>query len=105
MITVEDLEKLHKEICGEALGLVSKKGHDYSGGDRDTLRNIRMPKTMGLVDSDTTTVLIKITDKYSRMIALNKADPAVKDEPIRDTVRDIINYSIYWLALKEEEKQ
>src|SRR5690606_2362238 len=105
MITISDLEKLHKEICGEALALVSAKGHDYSGKSEDTFRNIRMAKLMGLVDKDSTSVLIRLTDKYNRMVSLNSADPAVKGESIRDTVIDLVNYAIYWYALKEEEKQ
>lgn len=105
MITVQDLEAIHSQLCKEALELVSKKGHDYSGGDKDTLRNIRMARKMGLVDKDSTSVLVRLIDKINRMCSLNSADPAVKEESIRDTVRDVINYSIYWLALKEEEKK
>lgn len=110
MVTVEELEKLHKDTCDKARNIISIKGHDYSrltqenGGD--TLGNLRLPKKLGIVKYNTQTVLTRLTEKHSRLISLT-VDPTiynqVKDETVSDTIEDCINLLVYLKQFYDEE--
>lgn len=108
--TLEQVLKKHEEICLKARTLIAKKGHDYNreqqdGGD--TLFNMRVSTLLGITDTTTQGVLVRLSDKFQRLNSLTKnpkISPEVKDEAIADTVADIINYSIYDLIFYEEER-
>lgn len=101
MIKLETVLQVHREICEEAQRLISTKGADYNRAQQlagDTLFNMRVGTILGITDTITQGVLNRISDKFMRLISLTK-DPtvqaAVKDESVRDTVRDVVNYVIY----------
>jgi hypothetical protein len=65
--------------------LLRAKGHDYAG-EQDALGNLRRFGLFG--------ILVRLSDKFSRLEHFAKSgDIKVKDESIRDTLRDIRNYS------------
>ena len=106
--TLEAIEQLHKDLCSEALALVSKKGADYNRTEQangDTLANLKMSAKLGLVESPAHGVLVRLLDKLMRLKSLCKPGekPANSDEKVRDTVVDIINYAVYALALTETQ--
>ena len=87
------------------MALVEQKGHDYNFKQQkegDTLHNLRVASILGVVDSPSRSVLIRILDKVQRIISLNETDPQVKGESIRDTVLDLHNYVDYWYIFKME---
>lgn len=107
MPTLERVKELHKQLTGDAFALIEKKGHDYNKDQQnsgDTLYNLRVAHLLGLVDSPQASVLVRICDKLMRLTSLrNPSEQAqVKDENVRDTVRDAINYLVYYYAFYEE---
>ena len=101
MASLEEVIIEHTKICQEARQLISQKGHDYNreqqdGGD--TLFNLRVAAILGVVDNPCQGILVRLSDKFQRLTSLAK-DPLVnaevKGEAVRDTIRDVINYSIY----------
>lgn len=110
MTTLEKVLKTHEDVCSEARAIISKKGHDYNREQQqtgDTLFNLTVCKQLGVVDSTTQGILVRLSDKFMRLISLTKnpkTNLQVSDESIRDTVRDVINYSVYLLLKYEEER-
>lgn len=108
MPTLERVKELHKQLTGDAFALIEKKGHDYNKDAQntgDTLFNLRVAHLLGLVDTPQASVLVRICDKIMRLTSLrNPATQAqVKDENVRDTVRDLINYAVYFYAFYDEQ--
>ena len=74
----------------EDMELLASKGHDYAG-NQDCLANLKRFGELGIV--------VRLSDKFSRLETLTKAKMAgaglgaVKDESLKDTLRDIRNYA------------
>ena len=70
-----------------------KKNADYAGSE-DSLANLRMCEKMGL--SSFIGVVVRLSDKFCRLMRFCKTkELAVKDESIKDTLKDIVNYAIF----------
>ncbi len=110
MSTLDEVIKIHKELCDEARAIIETKGHDYNRtqqNDGDTLFNLKVACILGVVDSNTQSVLVRLSDKMMRLISLTK-DPtisaSVKDESVKDTIEDMINYATYLYVMYKESK-
>lgn len=77
-------------VVKECRDLGSKKNSDYSSGELDPI------SATGLNG-----IVIRLVDKVSRLnsLVLHNKDQKVMDESVRDTLRDITNYSIYGCML------
>ena len=101
----------HINLCAEALKLVEVKGADYNRAqqeDGDTLFNLKVSSLLGVTKTPTQGLLVRITDKLMRLVSLTsdpKANPQVKDESVKDTIKDTINYLVYLYVLYEEARQ
>lgn len=97
--------ELHEKLCYVARNLTIAKGNDYSGGD-DTLANLKMVEVLskGRVSAEIG-VLVRMTDKLSRMWELSFHESQVKDESIADTELDMINYTCLKRAVREDNKE
>ncbi len=110
MTSIEKVLQEHKKICQHAYDIVESKGMDYarfSHLNGDTLANISNSKNWGITDSICQGILVRLGDKFSRLISLTKnpnENPAVSNEKVSDTVEDMINYLIY-LKIKYEEER
>lgn len=107
MTTLDDVLKIHEETCNKARSIIEKKGRDYNRGmqDKDTLFNISVAPLLGIVDSIPQGILVRLTDKFMRLISLTKnpqESPEVTNESVNDTIEDTINYLIY-LKIKYNE--
>jgi hypothetical protein len=110
MTTLEEVIEIHKELCDEARAIIKIKGRDYNreqqnGGD--TLFNMSVSSLLGITKTVTQGILVRISDKFMRLISLTKyptETPAVKDESVKDTIKDMINYLVY-LYIKYKEDQ
>ena len=97
-------------MCNAARDLIEKKGMDYNRAQQkeDTLFNMKVATLLGITDTNTQSVLVRLSDKFMRFISLAK-DPSVKpanaEEKIEDTVLDIINYTIYTYIMHKEYNQ
>src|ERR1700733_11930416 len=102
-VTREDLLMMHDSLCKEAKNLMIQKNHDYAA-EGDPFRNFRLFGALG--------ILVRMSDKLARLRTFEETKSfAVKDESARDTVLDLINYSVllhgFLLdsgALKKESK-
>jgi hypothetical protein len=86
-MTAKERDKQIKEIFMEDMALLRAKGHDYAGNE-DCLANLRKHGLYGIV--------VRLSEKSSRLDTLvqpGAGAPQVKDEGIRDTLRDIRNYA------------
>lgn len=84
-MTPTERDALILEYFNEDMELLRAKGHDYAGTE-DALGNLRRFGLLG--------VLVRLSDKFSRLEQFAKsANLHVKDESVRDTLRDIRNYA------------
>ena len=105
-ITLEEIQQTHIILCEDALKLVMKKGLDYNRRQQDegdTLFNLRVSRILGVVETDEASILVRMTDKLMRLISLTAPKeipkPACNDEKVEDTVKDMINYTVYLYAV------
>ena len=96
-MTRNELYEFHKVITAEANDLLIKKNKDYSV--KDAFGNLKQCERYGLTDA-ATGVLVRVSDKFSRLCNLNSTAASVADENERDTVIDMINYLVIYLALR-----
>lgn len=109
MPSLDQVLEFRKRMYEESSDIIRKKGHDYNrrqqlGGD--TLFNLKVAAIMGIVETPEQGILVRLMDKMMRLASLMTADveAAVKDESVRDTVKDVHNYVDYALQLWEERK-
>ena len=80
----------------ECVALAKDKNKDYSTDD-DACYNFREFGSYG--------VLVRMSDKWSRIKILSKKDPHVVSEKLKDTIQDFCNYLIIYGIIKEQEEQ
>lgn len=103
-MTTEELLKLHEELTAQARELMRRKNHDYSGTTK-TFANFERVAAMDICSVEQG-FFVRLCDKFSRLITLTaEGKTMVKDESVRDTIIDMINYPILYLAWMEEQKE
>lgn len=89
-MTRSELLTIHDELTEESKDLMVKKNADYAKSS-DPFRNFRRHGLTGMI--------VRMDDKISRMTTFSeKGSLSVKDESIRDTVLDMINYAVLFYA-------
>jgi hypothetical protein len=100
----------HRRLTKKAFDVVETKGRDYNRKQQregDTLFNMTVAKSLGITDTVTQGILVRLSDKFMRLASLTrdpKANAAVKDESVEDTITDAINYLIYLNCKYQEER-
>ena len=91
--------KFHHAMCQEAKELSYKKNCDYAGKQaEDPFANFRRCEKLNVCSMEQG-FLVRLTDKFSRLCNfVNSGTLEVKDESVRDTCLDIINYIILFYA-------
>jgi hypothetical protein len=103
----EQLLNLHRETCQRAYSLMCRKNADYSGGvnSSDPFLNFTRCEAMGITTTERG-FLVRLTDKMSRLSTFcDTGTFQVADEKLEDTIEDIINYSILFLAYVKSKKE
>lgn len=97
-MTVKEREVAIRDILdNELIPLLQAKGHDYAE-NADCLSNFKDYGSHG--------VAVRLGDKYHRLKNfIKKGDLKVKDESIEDTVKDLINYSFFYLIMSRMERE
>lgn len=109
--TLDSVVKKHEFICKSAREIVAIKGHDYNKQAQengDTLANMRLAKNIGLAESYCQSTMIRLFDKMMRLQSLTKnpsLQPQVKDESVKNTILDSINYLVYLYIFYDEESK
>jgi len=102
-ITRPQLLTLAKITFGACIVIMEAKNRDYAGGGSDPLANFRASETLGVPPE--IGLLMRCMDKFKRIQAfVNTGTLSVKNEPVEDAIRDVINYMILLLAMVEERK-
>jgi hypothetical protein len=104
-----ELFDLHKKICGDALELMRKKNHDYSGkSGKEPFANFTRSEAMGITTTEKG-ILVRLLDKISRLSSFcDSGEFKVDDEKLEDTIIDAINYNILlyaYIMSKKNNKQ
>ena len=74
-----------------ALEIMKRKNADYAGIE-DPFRNFNNVEVLGVCSTEAG-IIVRMTDKLSRIANLIKQDAKVKDESISDTLIDLMNYA------------
>lgn len=102
----KELLEMHSKLCQEAVNLMRAKNHDYSGGqdESDPFLNFTRVERLGITDTKIG-FMVRMTDKISRLITfIHNGSFKTKDEALKDTILDLINYSILLYAYAASEK-
>ena len=111
MTTLEHVLAQHIRLTKKAYDIVETKGRDYNRRQQkegDTLFNMTVAKTLGITDTVTQGILVRLSDKFMRLSSLCRdpsANAAVKDESVEDTITDAINYLVYLNCKYQEERK
>ena len=98
-MTQEEFLQRIKEIFDECYTIVERKNKDYSG--EDALSNFFKCEELGICDAEVG-LLVRCGDKLSRIANIIKSkNQHVKDESVRDTILDLINYLAILLVVLE----
>ena len=90
----ENLYSLHRDLTEQALEIMKAKNADYSSAD-DPYRNFREFGQLG--------ILVRLSDKLARLRTFSeRGELSVKDESVRDTVLDAINYLILFEGFRQK---
>jgi hypothetical protein len=104
MASLDAVKTFRELMFYESMALIDQKGADYNRDQQlsgDTLFNLKVAAILGIVPTAERGILVRLSDKFMRLISLMQpgAETAVKEESVRDTVRDIHNYVDYALLL------
>jgi hypothetical protein len=107
MPSLEMVKKFRNDMFDSSMALIEQKGADYNRDQQlsgDTLFNLKVAAILGIVPTAERGILVRLSDKFMRLISLMQPGviPAVHNESLHDTVRDIHNYLDYALLLWEE---
>ncbi|UVF62262.1 hypothetical protein [Nitrososphaeria virus YSH_1032793] len=110
MTKLDEVLRIHQEICEKARSVIETKGRDYNRGqqDKDTLFNMSVCELLGITENVPQGILVRLSDKFMRLVSLTKdprENPAVKDESVKDTIEDTINYLVYLYIKYSEIRQ
>jgi len=107
--SLDQVKAFREAMYNSSTALIDKKGADYNRDQQvagDTLFNLRVAEVLGIVPSTEEGILVRLSDKFMRLISLTKPgrDAAVKDESVLDTIRDIHNYVDYLGLIWQERR-
>lgn len=85
----------------DGVNIIRKKNSDYATTE-DALSNFKVIQNLGVVDYKRG-ILVRIADKFARIVNLLDRENAVMDEKIEDTILDMINYLAILKAALEDE--
>lgn len=100
----EKLLSYTKNAFQEMQSLLERKNADYAGQhqegpEQNAFANFLLVEQMGLCRAEVG-MLTRMSDKMARITKfIQKGEYAVKDESIKDTLRDLANYSVLLEAL------
>lgn len=96
---INRLEELYKSN----LEISRKKNADYSTGS-DPFKNFRACEFLGITSVEKG-ILVRMTDKMTRISNLLEKDAQVKDESILDSLQDLSNYAMILRVYMEQNEK
>lgn len=103
-MTSEELVKFFETEMTDMLELMKKKNADYAGGADDIFANFTAVEAFGCLTAEQG-FFTRMTDKFSRISSFIKNGKLqVQDETVKDTLRDLSNYSLLFMAYLESKR-
>lgn len=106
-MTKEEYFHFASRFFTECQKIGKSKNADYTGGTEDPFSNFRSVEVLGI--STEVGFLTRMMDKMKRIASfVENGQLQVKDESVKDTLRDLANYSCLfagYLETKKEEKE
>jgi hypothetical protein len=104
IINHEEYLKEFKKITDKMFEITTLKNKDYSDGE-NAFRNFMQCESLGICSAEKG-ILVRMSDKMSRIANLLERDAFVTNEKIEDTLIDLSVYSIILsIYLKEKAKR
>lgn len=93
-INQQQFLKRLEEFYSQNVEISRRKNADYANSD-DPFKNFRVIEWLtGGATTVEDGILVRMSDKMSRIATLLKQDALVKDEKIKDTLQDLANYAM-----------
>lgn len=92
------LFNLHPQLCKQAYDLMQRKNADY--GCDGPFDNFMLAEALKICSAEKG-IILRMGDKLSRLSTVLTHGAQVKEETVKDTILDLINYSVLLLALLE----
>jgi hypothetical protein len=99
------IKELEKEYQNK-LNIVRAKNADYADTENDPFKNFKYCQQLGVCSVEEG-FIVRMSDKMARISNLLHKDAKVKDESIKDTLRDLSNYAdllLLYISKKEKEQ-
>lgn len=103
-MTREEYFQFVEKEFDSILELIKKKNQDYTSGSNDPFKNFRMVENFGICSTEIG-IATRLSDKFSRASTLIHKPPAVVNEGLEDSLRDIIGYSILMLGYLKSKQE
>ena len=91
-ITREEFVKQFEGTLTEMYNIMKAKNADYAS-EWDPFANFRLVEQLWITSAEKA-ILVRMSDKMSRISNLLEREAKVKDESIADTLSDLANYSV-----------
>lgn len=99
----EDFLNAFVESTHQMIDLARRKNNDYTASE-DPFDNFNAVEVLGICKAETG-VLVRMTDKYKRLISLlNGKEQMVLDESIDDTLLDLANYAVLLRLVRRNKR-
>lgn len=92
-----------KESAEKMIKTVESKNHDY-GENEDPFNNFRNCERLGICSAEKG-IMVRMSDKMSRISTLLDKPGKVEDEKLADTCMDLAAYALILKSLVEEGKK
>lgn len=102
-MTKENYFVFAENFFNECVEISRKKNADYTGVNNDPFSNFKSVESLGI--STEAGFLTRMMDKMARIGSfVSKGELQVKDESVKDTLRDLANYSCLLAGYIESKK-
>lgn len=102
-MTKQQYFQFAEKFFGDCVEISRAKNADYTGGSDDPFSNFKAVEALGI--SAEQGFLTRMMDKMKRIASfVEKGELQVKDESVKDTLRDLANYAALLAGLIESRK-
>lgn len=91
-MTKEDFLQEMEKIFDGCLEVAKNKNADYTGASADPFANFATCERLG-VRTDVG-MMVRMSDKWERLVSLTNSEAKVCDERMEDTLLDLVNYCV-----------
>lgn len=95
-MTKEHLFEMHQKLCSTGFELLKAKNADYSKAH--PLGNFMVAEALQACSAENG-IIVRMSDKLSRLVSILEKGAEVKSESVTDTIVDIINYAVLLQAV------